>query len=198
MGCKKSWESLAKAQREIILTQHSLPNPLAGFSQKDVAENWPKFKRKKKLKYIKKCTRTTYNQICVGYKRIFCKFKETLEFSLILNLKNTYFFRFNAPPHKYIFSKIIEFKLPVKILCFSLLKCYNKTSWIENLELPWCLSGKESTCQRRGHGFNPRSGMIAHAMGQLDLCATLLSLFSGARGPQLLGSHAATPESHAP
>ena len=98
MGCKKSWESLAKAQREIILTQHSLPNPLAGFSQKDVAENRPKFKRKKKLKYIKKCTRTTYNQICVGYKRIFCKFKETLEFSLILNLKNTYFFQVQCPP----------------------------------------------------------------------------------------------------
>lgn len=27
---------------------------------------------------LEKCTRPTYNQIRVGYKMIFCKFKETL------------------------------------------------------------------------------------------------------------------------
>ena len=39
-------------------------------------------------------------------------------------------------------------------------------------ELPWWLSGKESTCQCRGHWFNPWSRKIPHAMGQLSLCAT--------------------------
>ena len=141
--------------------------------------------------------------MCVGYKRIFCKFKESLAFSVILNLKKKiYFFRFNAPP---IFSKSIEFKLPVKILCFSLLfiylfcfsplKYYKKTSWIEHLELPWWLGGKESACQCRGHGFDLRSGEMAHAPGQLGLWAMLLSLLSGAREPQLVGPHAAAPES---
>ena len=39
-------------------------------------------------------------------------------------------------------------------------------------ELPWWLSGKESTCRCRGHWFNPWSKKIPHAMGQLSLCAT--------------------------
>ena len=143
--------------------------------------------------------------MCVGYKRIFCKFKETLAFSIILNLKKRYIFSGSMPPP--IFSKSIEFKLPVKILCFSLLfiylfcfsplKCYKKSSWIEHLELPWWLGGKGSTCQCRGHGFDLRSGEMAHALGQLGLWATLLSLLSRAREPQLVGPHAAAPESRA-
>ena len=39
-------------------------------------------------------------------------------------------------------------------------------------ELPWWLSGKESTCQCRGYWFNSWSKKIPHAMGQLSLCAT--------------------------
>ena len=38
--------------------------------------------------------------------------------------------------------------------------------------LPWWLSGKESACQYRRHGFNPLSGKTPHAVGQLSLCAT--------------------------
>ena len=34
--------------------------------------------------------------------------------------------------------------------------------------LPWWLSGKESTCQSRRHGFDPCSGKIPHATGQLS------------------------------
>ena len=38
--------------------------------------------------------------------------------------------------------------------------------------LPWWLSGKESAYQCRRHGFNPWSGKIPHAAGQLSPCAT--------------------------
>ena len=38
--------------------------------------------------------------------------------------------------------------------------------------LPWWRSGWESTCQCRGHGFEPWSGKIPHAAEQLGLWAT--------------------------
>ena len=37
--------------------------------------------------------------------------------------------------------------------------------------LPWWLSGEESACQWRRHGFDPQSGKIPHAKEQLSLCA---------------------------
>ena len=37
--------------------------------------------------------------------------------------------------------------------------------------LPWWLSGEESACPCRGHGFGPWPGEIPHATGQLSLCA---------------------------
>ena len=36
--------------------------------------------------------------------------------------------------------------------------------------LPWWLSGGESTCQFRRHGFDPWSGRIPHASEQLSPC----------------------------
>ena len=36
----------------------------------------------------------------------------------------------------------------------------------------WWLSGKESTCQCRRHGYNPWSGKIPHGAGQLSPCTT--------------------------
>ena len=42
--------------------------------------------------------------------------------------------------------------------------------WIERL--PWWSSGWESTCQCKGHGFNPWSGRIPYAVRQLSPCAT--------------------------
>ena len=38
--------------------------------------------------------------------------------------------------------------------------------------LPWWLSGWESACQCRGHGFEPWSGKIPHAVEQLGPCTT--------------------------
>ena len=38
--------------------------------------------------------------------------------------------------------------------------------------LPWWRSGKESTCQCKGHRFDPWSGKIPHAAEQLSLSAT--------------------------
>ena len=38
--------------------------------------------------------------------------------------------------------------------------------------LPWWCSGWESACQRRGHGFEPWSGKIPHAVEQLGPWAT--------------------------
>ena len=38
--------------------------------------------------------------------------------------------------------------------------------------LPWKYSDKESACQCRGHGFDPWSRKIPHALGQLSPCST--------------------------
>ena len=48
----------------------------------------------------------------------------------------------------------------------------HKKKEIIKLGLPWWHSGEESTCQCRGHKFNPWSGKIPHAMGQLSWRAT--------------------------
>ena len=50
--------------------------------------------------------------------------------------------------------------------------------------LPWWLSGKEPTCQHRRRGFNPWSGKVPHAAGQLSPAPQLLSLRSRAQEPQ--------------
>ena len=42
----------------------------------------------------------------------------------------------------------------------------------QNEGLPWWRSGWESACQCRGHGFEPWSGKIPHAVEQLSPCAT--------------------------
>ena len=44
-----------------------------------------------------------------------------------------------------------------------------------NRGFPWWLSGKESTCQCRGHGFNPWSKKIPDVSWQLSLVPQLLS-----------------------
>ena len=53
-------------------------------------------------------------------------------------------------------------------------------------ELPRWSSGWESTCQCRGHGFNPWSGRIPHATRQPSPCTTTMSL------------HAVTTDARAP
>ena len=53
------------------------------------------------------------------------------------------------------------------------------------------LSSKESACQFRRHGFDPWSGKIPHAAGQLSLCATTID-------PVLWSLGAATAEAQVP
>ena len=40
------------------------------------------------------------------------------------------------------------------------------------MDFPWWLSGKESACQCRGHGFDPWSRKIPRAVEQLSLHTT--------------------------
>ena len=42
------------------------------------------------------------------------------------------------------------------------------------LGLPWWLSGEESTCQYRRHGFDPWSRKIPHAAEQVSTHATTI------------------------
>ena len=79
--------------------------------------------------------------------------------------------RFLKPPKHLLLKTIYRMNLPFKV----------------NLKgLPWWRSGQESTCQCRGHGFDPWSGKIAHAAGNKARALQLLSLRSRAREPQLL------------
>ena len=48
------------------------------------------------------------------------------------------------------------------------LLCFLETA----VGLPWWLSGKESTCPCRRHGFHPQYGKIPHSAEQLSLCST--------------------------
>ena len=54
--------------------------------------------------------------------------------------------------------------------------------WWNFGELPWWLSGKESTCQCSGRRFDPWSGKIPCASEQLSPCATTI-----VPGPSSLG-----------
>ena len=76
-------------------------------------------------------------------------------------------FLFGDPIFKSIFLLLIS---PLK----NLLSDFPGGAVVKNSPagLPWWRSGKESTCQHRGHGFELRSGKIPHAMEQLSPCAT--------------------------
>ena len=58
---------------------------------------------------------------------------------------------------------------------------------IRNIGLPCWLSGKESTCQCKRHGFGPCSRKIPHAAEQLSRCTTTID-------PVLCGPGAITTE----
>ena len=65
--------------------------------------------------------------------------------------------------------------------------------------LPWWSSGWESTCQGRGHGFDPWSEKIPCAKGQLSPChtdteTTCKSLCPTRQATVTRGPHAATRE----
>ena len=61
-----------------------------------------------------------------------------------------------------------------------------------NARLPWWLSGQESTCYHRRHGFDPWSGKIPHAVKQLSPCVKLLSPHATVTEPT--HSRARTPQ----
>ena len=52
------------------------------------------------------------------------------------------------------------------------LRGLSKQELLADSGLPTWSSGKEFACQCRGHGFDPWSGKIPHAVEQLSLCAT--------------------------
>ena len=54
------------------------------------------------------------------------------------------------------------------------MKCIDQQGRLKlsNLGLPWWFSGQVSTCQHRGHGFDPWSRKIPHASGLLSWCTT--------------------------
>jgi len=66
------------------------------------------------------------------------------------------------------------------------------------LGLPRWLSGKEFTCQCRGHRVHPWVGKIPHATGISACAPQLLTLCSRAQEPQLLNLRATTPEARTP
>ena len=67
-----------------------------------------------------------------------------------------------------------------------------------NYGLPGWYSGEETTCQYRGHEFDPWFRNISHAAGQLSLCSTTTEArVPRARAPQqekLLQSEAHVPQ----
>ena len=62
---------------------------------------------------------------------------------------------------------------------------------MKNMELPWWLSGKDSACQWKRHGFDPWPRKIPHATEQLSLCATTIE-------PVLLNPLSRTTEARCP
>ena len=72
----------------------------------------------------------------------------------------------------------------------------NKYIFLKHEGLPWWLSGKESTCQHRKHGFDPSPGKIPHAMEQLSPCTT--TVCSRAQELQLQSPRAAATEAVCP
>ena len=74
---------------------------------------------------------------------------------------------FTTEPPEYLLLKLKSFplKLEVAMTIFSIKE-------FPGLEVPWWLSGKESICQCRRHGFDTWSGKIPHAAEQLSPCTT--------------------------
>ena len=93
---------------------------------------------------------------------------------LFLHLSTTLFCHLN------LLSERIPPLLTSKIFTLSTHKCTSLTRSYTHifplksqmLGLPWWRSGWESTCQCRGHGFEPWSRRIPHAAEQLGPCAT--------------------------
>ena len=64
--------------------------------------------------------------------------------------------------------------------------CFEPSLIKTSVGLPWWLSGKESACWWRKHGFDPSCGKIPHAVSRSAPEPQLLKLRSGAWGLQTL------------
>ena len=94
---------------------------------------------------------------------------------------------FQADPLDWFASSFIKLDIPSCMNCL-LLKCklnstifkFSFNTKVKNVKthtkLPWWLSGKESACQFRRHGFHPWYGRIQHASEHLSLWATTTEL----------------------
>ena len=67
-------------------------------------------------------------------------------------------------------KRLLEWDTFLSVHCDTTSICETDKSCTENSKagLPWWLSGKESACQSRRHGFAPRSRKIPRVMGQLS------------------------------
>ena len=81
-------------------------------------------------------------------------------------------------------------------MCLSFCYFKNPTGIYEKRVLPRWLSGEESACECRRHGFNPWSGRIPRARGNQAREQQLLSPCSGARELQPLSPRAPEPVPH--
>ena len=71
-------------------------------------------------------------------------------------------------------TQVSDQELSITFLCFLERRMALNTSSQTTMGLAWWSSGWESACQCWGCGFDPWSGKISHAMGQLNLCTTAI------------------------
>ena len=103
--------------------------------------------------------------------------------------------------HGILWARILEWvAISFFIVCLYIIIILPENFWLGSLEyqgkgqkhvilgLPWWLSGRESTCQRRKHRFDLGFWKIPHAVEQLSPCATTVE-------PVLWSPGAATAES---
>ena len=68
---------------------------------------------------------------------------------------------------------------------FLIFQIFNKKNVFKyQAALPWWLSGKESACQCRRHGFKPWSGKIPHAAERLNSSTTTTESVLGVGEPR--------------
>lgn len=73
----------------------------------------------------------------------------------------------------FFFISFIKYRGDFIILTLIVTESLGWISARDHVGLPWWSSGEDSARYYRGHGFDPYSGRIAHAEGQLNLHASI-------------------------